>query len=298
LTTTSTISTPSTTTLASPTTNPSTIIQCMAHYTTIANTATTGNYLSIDCPVTDRQPSTHQGVDVILPGGSIITSSHTATLQLPATLPLGARQVHIFPGLKSGSLISIGQLCDHGCTATFNTTQVQIFYQDKVIMTGFHSLDTNNLCVLTINDSTTPSSPHPSNNLPSHAPEPTIGTANIMMKYDTLAEHIAFYHAALFSPVISTWCDAIDNGHFTTWPGLTSAQVCKYLPRGSGPMIKGHLHQQHTNLWSTQPKELSIEQASLQHNNFHPPIPPSPSDNKCTYFVTKWENLLPLPLRA
>jgi hypothetical protein len=72
-----------------------------------------------------------------------------------------------------------------------------------------------------------------------------------MVANNTIADRIAFYHAAAFSPVISTWCDAIDNGHFTTWPELTSAQVRKHLPHGSGPMLKGHLHQQRSNLWST-----------------------------------------------
>jgi hypothetical protein len=96
-------------------------------------------------------------------------------------------------------------------------------------------------------DGTNPMST-PSNEPTSPIVEPTPGTANHLMVYNTIAECIAFYHAALFSPVISTWCDAIDNGHFTTWPELTSSQVCKYLPHGSGPMIKGNLHQQHANL--------------------------------------------------
>jgi hypothetical protein len=92
---TATTSTPSITTLASPTTNPtSTTIQRMAHYTAIADTAATGNYITTNCPLTDRNP-TAQGVNVILPDGSSITSSHTAPLQLPSILPIGARTAHI-----------------------------------------------------------------------------------------------------------------------------------------------------------------------------------------------------------
>jgi hypothetical protein len=150
------LSSTTTTPLASPTTNPptSTIIHRMAHYTAIADTAATGNYITPDCPVLERQPS-NQGVDVLLPDGSLITSSHTATLQLPAVLPIGARTAHVFPDLKSGSLISIGQLCDHGCIATFDATHVKIIYHDNVIMTGYRSFATNNLWILELADETT-----------------------------------------------------------------------------------------------------------------------------------------------
>jgi hypothetical protein len=66
----------------------------------------------------------------------------------------------------------------------------------------------------------------------------------------TIATRVAFYHAALFSPSISTWCDAIDAGHLTTWPELTSAQVCRYLQTPTAT-IKGHLDQTRSNQHST-----------------------------------------------
>jgi hypothetical protein len=275
-----------TTPLVSPTTNPTTIstnIKHTAHYSAIVDTAATGNYLTPECPVTDLNPSSPR-VDVILPDGSGITSSHTALLQLPIILPPGARSAHIFPGLKSGSLISVGQLCDHGCTALFTAKQVHIHYQDHIIMTGHRSIDTNNLWILEIADGE-PSSEPVNKPTTDQDPtlEPTIGTANSMISYDTIAERIAFYHAALFSPVISTWCDAIDNGHFTTWPELTSAQVRKYLPHGSGPMIKGHLHQQRANLRSTKPKEHTPEQAQVLKDDAAPPLSSPPEAR--THFV-------------
>jgi hypothetical protein len=61
-----------------------------------------------------------------------------------------------------------------------------------------------------------------------------------------------FYHASLFSPVLSTWCDAIDAGLFTTWPGLTLAQVQRHPPQ-SIAMHMGHLDQQRSSVRSTQP---------------------------------------------
>jgi hypothetical protein len=52
---------------------------------------------------------------------------------------------------------------------------------------------------------------------------------NTTLAHDTIANHIVFYHVSLFSPSLSTWCHPIDAGHFTSWPGLTSSAVRKYL---------------------------------------------------------------------
>jgi hypothetical protein len=137
--------------MVSPHTNTTTtnnkIVKFAMNYMGIADTAATGNYITTDCPVTDKHP-TSNSIDVTLPNGVNITSTHTALLQLPHELPLGACKADIFPGLKSGSLVGIGQLCDHGCTATFTATQVQIFHQERLILTGHRSLDTNNLWLL------------------------------------------------------------------------------------------------------------------------------------------------------
>ena len=46
----------------------------------------------------------------------------------------------------------------------------------------------------------------------------------------TLSPLVQFLHRACFSPVIDTWCKAIDAGYFTTCPGLTINLVRKHLP--------------------------------------------------------------------
>jgi hypothetical protein len=50
--------------------------------------------------------------------------------------------------------------------------------------------------------------------------------------------------------VPSTWIQAIEKGHFATWPGLTASLVRKHLPK-SIATVKGHLNQQRKNLRST-----------------------------------------------
>eukprot|EP00978_Attheya_sp_CCMP212_P035929 scaffold159185_cov28-Attheya_sp.AAC.1 len=157
------------------------------------------------------------GIFVQLPDGSLIESSHKSNLNIPG-LPAAASEYHIFPALKSGSLLSIGQLCDYDCDVNFNKLNVTVHH-------GLH-LD-NGLWSI-------PTPPiHQINNV----------TTSVTR---TIADRIAFYHATMFSPTISTWCRAIDAGHLTTWPELTSKQVRQHLPT-SKAMLKGHLDQTRAN---------------------------------------------------
>jgi hypothetical protein len=147
--------------------------------------------------------------------------------------------------LASGSLISIGQLCDHGCTALFTATTVEISFNSQIILQGNRS-HTTKLWTLDL-----PSAPDPT------TPE----SANAMVHNPNIAERIAFYHASLFSPAITTWCEPIDAGHLTTWPALTSAQVRRHPP-DSKAMVQGHLNQQRANIRSTKPKSVTFPTTS------------------------------------
>ena len=69
----------------------------------------------------------------------------------------------------------------------------------------------------------------------------------------TLQQRIAFLHAALCNPALSTLCDALDAGYLTSWPELTSKLVRKYPPP-SRAMMQGHLDQRRRNAASTQPQ--------------------------------------------
>ena len=62
---------------------------------------------------------------------------------------------------------------------------------------------------------------------------------------------IQFYHAASFSPSISTFFKAVENGNFQTWPGLTPELITKYLKHTIATHY-GHLNQERQNLQSTQ----------------------------------------------
>jgi hypothetical protein len=268
----------------------------------IADTGCTGHYFTINGPATCVQPSI-QPLAVLLPNGASILSSHTGELDIPH-IPLSARLCHLFPGLQSGSLLSIGQLCDAGCIATFTATRMDIYLGARCILQGYRSHPSGHWLV-DIPDPNTPKASDASNiptsvpsfclpsalhltsttpatecatNQPdyhptwppsSNQPVPTpvhepilaptdtnkLSSINVVVPSQLIADKVAFYHAALFSPVLSTWTDAVDAGHFATWPDLTSAQIRKYCPFSAATHF-GHMDQNRANLNTTKPNSV------------------------------------------
>ena len=163
-----------------------------------------------------------------MPDGNNIASTHQGIL--PWVTPLNMK-AHVLPAL-SQSLISIGKLCDVGCTATFDAKRVTITHHDKTILQGQrnqHGLWT----------------------IPSQKQEPPRHEANFTI-HDALSKDIIkFLHLSLFSPTKTTLLKAIKNHHFVGWPGLTEHNVKRYLTIQE-PTIMGHMDQQRQNARSTQ----------------------------------------------
>jgi hypothetical protein len=192
-------------------------------------------------------------ITVLLPNGATMNSTHTAELDLP-DLPSQARVVHLFPHLASGSLISIGTLCDAGCTALFRQHRLYIFNpKGRIIIQG--TRQSNKLW--TIDPITQPTH-----------------TLSAVIDAPTIAERIAFYHASLFSPTLSTLCKAIDADYLTTFPQFTSQQVRKYPP-STIATAKGHMNAQRSNIKST--KTMHKKPYALYNGTVIPlPIPLQP----------------------
>ena len=207
-------------------------------------------------------PST--SLQVHLPNGATIQSSHSGQIDLP-DLPPAAKESHIFPDLSAASLLSVGQLCNSGCKVTFTNKEVNVMLHDKNILSGVRtphnglwSIDLPAAQVASTVPTSAPSIP------PTHTPSSPSQELNLLTTpqlvcqlvttsvTQTIADRVAFYHASLFSPTISTWCRAIDAGHLTTWPELTAKQVRAHLPK-SIAMLKGHLDQTRANAQSTRP---------------------------------------------
>ncbi len=86
-----------------------------------------------------------------------------------------------------------------------------------------------------------------------------IPTANALLRYDKSKSELAeYFHACCGSPTKSTFLQAIKQGNFATWPGLTHDLISKHL----SPSIatsKGHLTQERQGLRSTTKPSLAID---------------------------------------
>ena len=210
------------------------------------DSGSTGNFIQVRAPVTNIvRVRKGKRLVVAQPDGSLITSTHTCDLPLPSVLPDVCRQGHIFPSLHSGSLLSIGLLCDHGCIALLAASAIYIYYNDTLVMVGERNPLTK-LWIVKLGDS--PSRVNPNHHALSLHPFSKLlfALGARPPQFSALPQRIAFYHAALFSPVLSIFCNALNTGYLTTWPELTSALVRKYPPQ-SRAMIEGHLDQQRVN---------------------------------------------------
>jgi hypothetical protein len=188
-----------------------------------------------DTHVTHRQIAT-EPITITIPDGSTMTSTHEGHLDIPA-LPPAATHTHIVPELNTHSLISLGQLCDAGCTATVDKDEINVSYNNNVVLTGHRSNETT-LWHLKYK----PESTNQTSVLPYYA-SATLGT-------NTTKNIIAFFHAAMFSPTLDTLHKALKLGYITNIPGVSAAALKKYPPF-SAATIKGHLDQTRKNIRST-----------------------------------------------
>ena len=173
---------------------------------------------------------------VNIPDGNTLQSSHECSLQNTHLSPNGNR-AYILPDLKSSNLLSVGQLCDDGCDVIFSKTTAKAIKNDKIVFEATRDFSNGMWTVpLTCLKNSTP-------------PQ----ESNAIIQYNT-AKHdvISYLHAACMSPTPSTWMQAIDKGFFSTWPGVTSKAVKKYLIP-SQATTKGHLDQESKNQLSSQP---------------------------------------------
>ena len=83
----------------------------------ITDIGCSGNYDAYTLNTTNVPVATP--VNVMLSNGSHMYSTHTRKLNIP-TLPPAECVQHRFPAMKTTGLLSIGQLCYHGCSATFS----------------------------------------------------------------------------------------------------------------------------------------------------------------------------------
>ena len=185
----------------------------------IADSGTTGHYITPITPCKNKQTATHP-IPIKMPNGEIITSYHI-TLLPQHNLPDKARQAHIFPGLQK-PLISIGTLCENNCIAVFDEKRVTIYDKltRQIVMQGHRDPNTTLYMINMAAPLREMKEQHITDTL----------RANHVYETKPKQELALFYHAACFSPTKRTFVDAIKRNDFASWPVLTVELVNKYLP--------------------------------------------------------------------
>ena len=205
------------------------------------------------------QPTTIlHGPTVLSASGTPMRSQLKGTLPLSSLLSFEAQSAYVLDDLKTGTLISLAQLCDDDCTAIFTKYDVSILKKDEIIITGQRL--SNGLWSIPIMTSSTPHH-----------------QANGILRLDKPRQELAAYHhAALGSPAPSTLLRAIRRGHLHTFPGLTTSLIVKHLPKSLATSL-GHQDQEFKNLRSTTawlpstPTSSSFDEI-IDPDDFAPPL--------------------------
>jgi hypothetical protein len=100
----------------------------------IVDSGSRGTYVSISCPVVNKQ-LTNNPKHIQIPDGKIMTSTHEAELDYPELRP-AARAVDIVPALHDYSLLLVGKLCDADYHVIFDKHEVRVMDNDLLIMRG------------------------------------------------------------------------------------------------------------------------------------------------------------------
>ena len=144
----------------------------------------------------------------------------------------------------------IGEFCDAYCKVLFTKTSVTIFYKKgELVITGWRD---NNGPKLWNNSFLTNEDDSPVLN---QAEQTTLG---VYSAYDlpSMAALVRYFHASAGHPVRSTWLNAIKNGNYSSWPGLTRNNASRYCP-SAYKTIKDHMVQNRQGVRST--KTLILE---------------------------------------
>ncbi len=177
----------------------------------IGDAGATSTFLMTGAPVKNMKVS-KKPLAIQLPN-----STHTCNLDIDL-LPEEATEVHIVLDLAHTSLISICQLCDNGCTVTYDKHACKVYCINNLVWLGTCKPKTG-LWVLLLQPNKPPTKSTQSNH------NVTQYYANSAYTITSKAELIKFLHQCAFSLTTSTWIKAINNNQFPTCPGLTAAAV-------------------------------------------------------------------------
>ena len=176
-------------------------------------------------------------------------ASHTAKLDIKH-LPEAVRHAHLFEEMHNKCLLSLGQFCDNGYEVHLTEHEIFITHMmDAALSLKGHRDPYSKMWTVNITDQSCKTEARV---------QTTRLMANNVYEYKKKQDIVTYLHKAAFSPVKSTWIQAVQNGFYTTWPGLTPELVDKHLQKSTAT-VKGHLQQIRQNLQSTKAPTTSTQ---------------------------------------
>ena len=108
----------------------------MQTYTALIDSAATHHYLESKALPHCKNIRAAQGPKVTVANGGTISPVSQASLPIATSLSQAAQHAFVFDDLKTGSFISVGQLCDDDCIDIFSHYDVKILKNNKIIIVG------------------------------------------------------------------------------------------------------------------------------------------------------------------
>jgi hypothetical protein len=162
-----------------------------------------------------------------------------------------AKDIHIVPGIKRDSLLSMAKFADANYIAIFDMDELNIYDANitkvtvscSAILCRWQCMDTNLWHVplvhpVTNNNTETILCDQPPTEFLPQCPPPLDAIYNAY-KLKMQPKLVRYHHAAAGFPTKPTWLKAIKNKQFASWPGLTANAVIKHFPELE-KMHKGH----------------------------------------------------------
>ena len=230
---------------------------------------------------TDYQPATTDtAVLAQVANDKIIVSTATDQLNEPA-LPSIVRDTNLFKEV-SIPLLSVNKICAGDLAVLFYGTEAAVFkpsvksikIDGTPILLGALDKHTELYMVDVHGGTNTPCKIQGGNTLnaaPATSkamPKTTINTTTTFHRANsitikTVPALINYYHMTMGAPPVNTWIKAIDNGWFTSFPGLSSTRVRQYCTNKI-ETAKGHLKLQRQHVQST--NNIATKRRSNVHN--------------------------------
>ena len=159
------------------------------------------------------------------PDGTTLSSTSEAKLSMtPPQHIQSATEGHVLPQLHKHSIMSLGKLCDAGCTCTWTQNNAVITYQGATVMEGIHK--ENGLWYLVTNKTTRENTP---TNQLCYQTRNDVNSLTNVYQAKRIKEAMQFLHAALWSPSTATLLQAIKADFFASWPLLAVKNASKHL---------------------------------------------------------------------